>query len=243
MSWVELLPALSTALLAGLLGSGHCFGMCGGIAGGLGAMSASSRRGEMLLSATLFNLGRVLTYAFLGGLLAVLVGGAGSALQTPAWGQWLRVATSVLILLIGLRYLFDWNALAVIERAGGGLWRRISPLAMKAASRPGPMGRLALGASWGFLPCGLVYTMLLTAASMGHFVGGAVVMLAFGLGTLPSMLGLTLAAPSIASFLSDRWTRRFIGLSMVLLAVWSVLVLTGLGSGDAGGHHHHHQGQ
>jgi sulfite exporter TauE/SafE len=93
-----------------------------------------------------------------------------------------------------------------------------------------------LGMSWGFLPCGLVYTMLLTAASMGHFVNGALVMLAFG--TLPSMLGLTLAAPSLASFLDDRWTRRAIGASMVLLAAWSLFVLYGMGQG--GGHMHQH---
>lgn len=236
--WVELLPVLSTALLAGLLGSGHCFGMCGGIAGGLGAMAASSRRREVLLSASLFNFGRVMTYSLLGGLAALLIGGAGSALDVPQWSRWLRLATALLILLIGLRYLFGWNAIAVIEKAGAGLWRRISPLAMKAASRPGPAGRLALGMSWGFLPCGLVYTMLLTAASMGSFTRGALVMLTFGVGTLPSMLGLTLAAPSLASFLDDRWTRRVIGLSLVLLAGWSLLVLYGMGQG--GGHMHHH---
>jgi sulfite exporter TauE/SafE len=238
MNWVDLLPALSTALLAGLLGSGHCFGMCGGIAGGLGAMAASARRGEMFWSAFLFNFGRVLTYTVLGGVVALVVGGVGTALQVPGWSRWLRLATAVMILLIGLRYLFGWNAIAAVEKAGAGLWRKISPLAMKAAARPGPSGRLMLGMSWGFLPCGLVYTMMLTSASMGSFASGALVMFAFGVGTLPSMLGLTLAAPSLASFLDDRWTRRVIGLSMILLAAWSLLVLSGMGQG--GGHMHHH---
>lgn len=239
MNWPELIPVLSTALFAGLLGSGHCFGMCGGIAGGLGAMSASQRRSEIWTSALLFNFGRVITYCLLGGVLAVLAGGAGTAFQVPGWGKWLRVATSILIGLIGLRYLLGWNALAVIEQAGAGLWRRVSPLAMKAAARPGPAGRLMLGMSWGFLPCGLVYTLLLTAASMGQWLTGALVMLAFGVGTLPSMLGLTVAAPSLATFLSDQWTRRLIGLSMVVLALWSVLVLSGFGGGHEGHHGHH----
>lgn len=236
-SMAVLLPVLSTALLAGLLGSGHCFGMCGGIAGGLGALSAAPSRGEMFASASLFNGGRVLTYAFLGGIVAQLVGAAGTALDVPGWSRVLRLLTALMILLIGLRYLFGWNAVAWIERAGGGLWKRISPLAMRAASRPGAGGRLLLGLSWGFLPCGLVYTMLLTAASTGAFAPGALVMLAFGVGTLPSMLGLTLAAPAIGSFLGDRWTQRVIGASMVLLAAWSLVVLYGAGGG--GGHHHH----
>jgi sulfite exporter TauE/SafE len=236
--WLQLLaPALSTAFLAGLLGSGHCFGMCGGIAGGLGAMAASPRRAEVFAAAALFNGGRVLTYGFLGGVAALLIGAAGSAMDVPGWSRVLRLLTAVMILLIGLRYLFGWNAVAWIERAGGGLWKRISPLAMKAASRPGPGARLALGLSWGFLPCGLVYTMLLTAASTGSFTGGALVMLAFGVGTLPSMLGLTVAAPALGSFLGDRWTQRVIGASMVLLAAWSLVVLYGAGAG--GGHHHH----
>jgi hypothetical protein len=86
-------------------------------------------------------------------------------------------------------------------------------------------GRILLGLSWGFLPCGLVYTVLLTAASTGQVLTGAFAMLAFGLGTLPSMLGLTLAAPGMASLLADRSFRRFIGIALLILAAWMAYTL------------------
>lgn len=233
----ELLPVLATAFLAGLLGAGHCFGMCGGIAGGLGALSAG--RGAWS-SALLFNGGRVLSYSLLGGVLAVTVGAAGEALGVPAWSRWLRLLTGVLIAAVGLRFLFDWQGLARIERAGAGLWARVAPLANRAAQHPGPLGRLVLGLTWGFLPCGLVYTMLLTATSTGRFESGFLTMMAFGLGTLPALLGMTLWAPALASFLQERTTRRLIGAGLLLVAAWTLFVLWGMGGGHGHPGHHGH---
>jgi sulfite exporter TauE/SafE len=226
--------------MAGLLGSGHCFGMCGGIAGSLGMMAGRGGRRAAVLDAALFNLARILAYAGLGALAGLVVGGAGEALSVPGWGRWLRVATAVLIGLVGLRFLFDWRGLERIERLGAGLWRRVSPLAMRAARWPGPTGRLLLGACWGLLPCGLVYTMLLTGAASGTAAGGALVMFAFGLGTLPSMLGLSLAAPTLDGLLRETAVRRFIGLGLVLLAGWALIMALGLAPGQGGHEHMHH---
>jgi sulfite exporter TauE/SafE len=237
----ELLPVLATAFMAGLLGAGHCFGMCGGIAGGLGALATG--RGAWA-SALLFNGGRVLSYSLLGGLLAVTVGAAGEALGVPAWSRWLRLATGLLIAMVGLRFLFDWQGLARVERAGAGLWSRVAPLANRAAQHPGLPGRLALGLTWGFLPCGLVYTMLLTATSTGRFASGFLTMLAFGLGTLPALLGMTLWAPALTGFLQERSTRRLIGAGLLFVAAWTIFVLwsmggAGQGHGAHAGHHAH----
>lgn len=229
----ELVPVLATAFMAGLLGAGHCFGMCGGIAGSLGALSTGR---SAVFSALVFNGARVFSYALLGGVAAALVGVGGELLSLPDWGRWLRVITGLLILMVGLRYLFEWRGLAVIERAGAGLWARVSPLAGRAAGRPGLAGRALLGLCWGLLPCGLVYTLLLTAASTGQFVGGFLTMLAFGAGTLPALLGLTLWAPSLASMLQDRTLRRIVGLGLVLLAAWSLILVFGAAPGSA--HHH-----
>jgi sulfite exporter TauE/SafE len=130
-----------------------------------------------------------------------------------------------MVLLIGLRFLFEWRGLDRIERGGAGLWRRIMPIAVRVSQRHDWLGRIGLGICWGFLPCGLVYTVLMTAASTGSVLGGAATMLSFGTGTLPSMLGLSLAAPALSSFLSDRLVRRIVGFSLVVLAAWMVLVL------------------
>ncbi len=222
MSLVD--PAvLVTAAMAGLLGSGHCFGMCGGIATGLGSLrvTTSTRQGGNWLAAWQFNGGRLLSYAVLGSVAGLLLGTLSNLADI---GRYLRLLTALMIAAIGLRFLFNWRGLDFIERAGAGLWQRIMPAAQRAGQRRDGAGRVALGLCWGLLPCGLVYTLLLTAASTGSALNGALTMLAFGLGTLPSMLGMTVAAPALAAFLRDANVRRVIGFALLLLAAWSWLL-------------------
>lgn len=231
LSWLD--PAvLSTAFLAGLLGSGHCFGMCGGIAAGLGAMS----QGRAVVPALQFNLARLASYAILGLLAATVLSGVSGLVPI---GRWLRILTAIMILLIGLKFLFNFSGIEFIERGGAGLWKKILPFAMKAGSRQDAMGRLLLGVCWGFIPCGLVYSVLMTAASTANPLGGALTMLAFGVGTLPAMLGLTAAAPALASFLEDRTVRRLIGFALVVLAIWTILMMWGSMTQSAMNHAHH----
>lgn len=217
-------PVLVTALTAGLLGSVHCFGMCGGIAGSAGMLTAPGQRSrrDALTGAFLFNLGRISSYALAGAVLATAATGAGTALGVPAWGLWLRLVTGCMILLIGLQYLSGLNLLGLLERPGGWLWNRVRPLVSKTAGLPKPVAAIALGLCWGFLPCGLVYTMLFTAAASGSALRGGLVMAAFGAGTLPSMLGLSLFSGSLALLMRDSWFRRFAGAGLILLAAWSL---------------------
>jgi len=225
----------------GLLGSGHCFGMCGGIAAGLGSLPGSNTNGGLAkpsaMSALLFNFGRILSYAMLGLISAWILGGVGQALNVPKWSMLLRLATALMIFLIGVQFLFNWQTLAFIERAGAKIWKRILPVAIRAGRLPGGSGRLLLGLCWGLLPCGLVYSVLLTASATGSAVSGAGVMFAFGLGTIPSMLGMSLAAPALAAMLSDRWTRKLMGVAMILLAVLSVTLMVMRMQGQ-GSHQH-----
>lgn len=231
LGWLD--PAvLTTAFLAGLLGSGHCFGMCGGIAAGLGAMS----RGRALAPALQFNLARLFSYAVLGLIAATVLSGV-SGLMPIA--RWLRLLTAVMILLIGLKFLFNFRGIEFIERGGAGLWKKIMPFAMKAGNRQDWIGRILLGISWGFIPCGLVYSILMTAASTANPVSGALTMLAFGAGTLPAMLGLTAAAPALSSFLEDRTVRRVIGFALVVLALWTVLMMWAAINQGPMNHAHH----
>jgi len=224
---------LSTAFLAGLLGSGHCFGMCGGIAAGLGAMS----KGRALVPALQFNLARLFSYAVLGLVAATVLSGV-SGLMPVA--RWLRLLTALMILLIGLKFLFNFRGVEIIERGGAGLWKKIMPFAMKAGNRQDGIGRVLLGVCWGLIPCGLVYTVLMTAASTANALGGAVTMLAFGLGTLPAMLGLTAAAPALSSFLEDRTVRRVIGFALVVLAIWTAVMMWGAITQGSMSHAQHH---
>jgi len=229
MTYVVDLSALFTAFLVGLLGSGHCFGMCGGIAAGLGTLPVtgdkSADQKPQTTTAVLFNIGRILSYTALGLLSAWLLASLGHALNVPKWSMILRFATAVMIFLIGVQFLFNWQTLAVIERLGAKVWKLILPVAVRASRLPGGTGRLLLGLCWGLLPCGLVYSVLLTASAAGSPVSGAAVMLAFGVGTLPSMLGMSLAAPALAAMLSDRWTRKLMGAALIFLAVLSVTLM------------------
>jgi len=220
---------LMTALFAGLLGSGHCFGMCGGIAAGLGSLPTAAEeeddRKPRVLSAFLFNIGRILSYTILGMTSAWLLASAGPALNIPQWSMILRALTALMIFLIGLQFLFNWQLLAIIERGGAKVWKYVLPLAVRASSMPGGSGRLLLGLCWGLIPCGLVYSVLLTASATGTPALGASVMLAFGVGTLPSMLGMSLFAPALAAVLNEKWTRKLMGAALILLAVLSVSLM------------------
>jgi sulfite exporter TauE/SafE len=227
---------LVTAFLAGLLGSGHCFGMCGGIAGSLGALAGGTDRRSLAWPALQFNFGRLLGYALLGAVAAGFVGVAGEIMALKAYGKWLRLATALLVLFIGLRFLVDWRGIDLIERGGAGIWKRVQPLAARVSQRHDWFGRTGLGVLWGFLPCGLVYTVLMTAASTGAAASGALTMFAFGAGTAPAMFGMTVAAPALGAFLSDKLVRRIVGFSLIVLAVWMMLPILAAGGG---GHAHH----
>jgi sulfite exporter TauE/SafE len=217
------------AFMAGLLGSGHCFAMCGGIASGLGLLGTAGGKTKATLGAIEFNLGRLFSYCLMGAVTGGMVGVASQLARVQALGQALRLATAVMIALLGVRFLFNWRGLDMVEHMGVKLWNKVYPWAARAGHRQDRVGRWFLGTCWGLLPCGLVYTMLLTAASTGRVIGGATTMLAFGLGTLPSMLGLTLAAPGLTWLLGDRSFRGFVGFSLIVLALWMVftLVFTG----------------
>ena len=160
----EHLPAVITAFMAGILGSGHCFGMCGGIAGGFGVLATGSA-GSKLAPALVFNLGRLISYMLLGSIAAIIIGGAGEMLDIPKWSRMLRLLTAIMILLIGLRFLFGVRWLDPLEKSGARLWKKIQPMAIRISSRPGAANRVLLGLCWGLIPCGLVYSVVLTAAS------------------------------------------------------------------------------
>jgi len=183
----------AAALAAGLLGGVHCAGMCGGIVAGFAVGSRGPALGRQLA----FNAGRIASYAAAGaiagwaGSLAELAGPA-VAVRTA-----LFAAANVLIVLLGL-YVAGWGSLVLrLERAGSRAWRAIEPAARRLFPVDSTAKALAAGALWGWVPCGLVYTMLSLSLASGSAAGGSFVMAAFGLGTLPTLLGAGLAAQRV----------------------------------------------
>ena len=206
---------LLAAVSAGLLGSPHCVGMCGGIvtAFGLSLRDQSSRRKWLLT--LLYHLGRLLSYALLG----LLAGMLGTALLAPLLHTpWPRLVVAAALLLIGLSML-GLPLLNRLEQLGAHLWQRMAPLRQRLFPLTSAPRVLAAGLLWGFLPCGLVYASLLTAAAAADPVHGAVLMLAFGLGTLPLLLVTGAASQTLAQRL--RQWRPLMGVLLIGSGLWT----------------------
>ena len=214
----ELLPLLLSAFVLGLLGGGHCLGMCGGLMGALTMAIPAEQRGRRLRLLVAYNLGRILSYAAAG----LLVGLAGWAVAKSPAAMALRVVAALLLIAMGLYLAGWWSGLTRIEAMGRGLWRHLQP----AASRLMPVRNLPqalfLGALWGWLPCGLVYSTLLWAASQGDAFDSAVLMLAFGVGTWPVLLATGLAAERITALLRKRGVRMAGGILVILFGLWTL---------------------
>ncbi|HEK1693171.1 cytochrome biogenesis protein [Pseudomonas putida] len=214
----DLLPLLGSALVLGLLGGGHCMGMCGGLMGALTLAIPPEQRGRRLRLLLAYNLGRVLSYACAG----LLLGLAGWAVASSPAALALRVVAALLLIAMGLYLAGWWSGLTRIEALGRGLWRHIQPVASRLLPVSSLPRALLLGALWGWLPCGLVYSTLLWAASQGNAGYSAALMLAFGLGTWPVLLATGLAAERVNSLLRRRSVRMAGGLLIILFGLWTL---------------------
>ncbi|MCX8005521.1 MAG: sulfite exporter TauE/SafE family protein [Burkholderiaceae bacterium] len=181
---------LSAAFLLALLGGAHCAGMCGGFVGAL-----QLRRAPQVGAAALslgYHAGRLTSYTAAG----ALAGGAGAALFAanvlPLQVGLLAVG-AVMLLAIGASMFGARALLARLEPAGAWLWRGIAPLARRVYPPRSRAQAFMAGLAWGWIPCGMVYGALPLALAAGGAAQGALVMLAFGLGTLPNMLALDVA--------------------------------------------------
>lgn len=214
-------PVIAAAATLGVAGSAHCLGMCGGIAAAAGTqLGHGSIPGSRALAGLSFNLGRIVGYALLGAVAGAIIGATAGRFPVGPVTAGLRIAAAVLMAGLALSLLLRRDLLG-LERLGGRLWRRLQPLTGRARSLPGHLGLVTLGALWGFLPCGLVYSALALAGASGSGAGGALTMLAFGLGTLPSMVAATLAGVGLLRRLSGARTRILAGMLMLLFAFWT----------------------
>lgn len=214
----ELAPLLLSALMLGLLGGGHCLGMCGGLMGALTLAIPPEQRGRRLRLLLAYNLGRILSYACAG----LLMGLAGWAVASSPAAMILRIVAALLLIAMGLYLAGWWSGLTRIEALGRHLWRHLQPFASRLMPVSSLPRALLLGAIWGWLPCGLVYSTLLWASSQGAPADSALLMLAFGLGTLPVLLATGLAAERLTALLRLRGIRIAGGLLVILFGLWTL---------------------
>jgi sulfite exporter TauE/SafE len=214
------------ACLVGLLGGVHCLGMCGGIVSALTFSLPPAQRnnvGSLLPMLLAYNTGRIGGYMLAGGL----VGGLGAAFLALGgvenFRHFLQIFAALFMVALGLYLAGIWQGVAKVENAGRVLWRRIEPLGRRFMPVDSPAKALPLGFVWGWLPCGLVYSVLIWTLSAGSVAKGALLMLAFGLGTLPNLLLMGAAAARLARFTRNPTVKRVAGLLVValgLLLLW-----------------------
>ncbi|MGL4184149.1 MAG: sulfite exporter TauE/SafE family protein [Thiotrichaceae bacterium] len=210
------------ALMVGLLGGIHCLGMCGGIVSALTfSLPPQQRQQKSALFPILvaYNMGRISSYVIAG----ALAGGLGAAFLNTVGLETVRHSLQIIAALftiaLGLYLAGVWFGVAKIENAGRILWKYIEPFGRRFIPVTNPGKALPLGFIWGWLPCGLVYSVLIWSLSTGSASKGALLMAAFGLGTLPNLLLMGTAAARLASFTRNPLIKKIAGFSIVVLGL------------------------
>jgi sulfite exporter TauE/SafE len=219
------------AFLVGLLGGVHCVGMCGGIVGALTfglpeSVRQSPRR--MLPYLLAYNLARILSYTLAGTLLGGIVALAGQVMAIHRWQQGLLMLAGVFMILLGLYIGGWWRVLLRLERVGGRLWRHVEPLGRRLMPVRRVSQAFLLGLIWGWLPCGLVYSVLIWSMASGSAGSGALLMLGFGLGTLPNLLAMGVFAAGLARFMRQPRVRWLAGAVIVAFGTLELARASGL---------------
>lgn len=184
---VQALAAFTLALLGGL----HCAGMCGGFVGALQINRPRDVSAARLAAG--YHAGRIASYTLAGALVGTIGGSLYAAEVLPVQVALLAIGGAML-LVIGVSMFGRGAGLKRLEPIGLGIWRVIGPLARRVYPPRSGAQALAAGLAWGWIPCGMVYAALPLALVAGGPWQGALVMLAFGAGTLPNMLVVDVAA-------------------------------------------------
>ena len=210
-----------SAFLIGIAGAGHCVAMCGGITSMLTANIHSPGKSNIALILS-YNFGRILSYSIAGAIAGFT--GSLAAQSIGVHISWLRLIAATFLILLGL-YIGKWAfILNRIEGLGQYLWRYLQPLSKRFIPVTNAKQALFLGAVWGWLPCGLVYSTLTWSMASASWYNGALIMFAFGLGTLPALLTLASGFSFITNFLKSHNTRFVTALLLITYGLYSLFI-------------------
>ncbi|MFZ5522915.1 MAG: sulfite exporter TauE/SafE family protein [Pseudomonadota bacterium] len=213
--------SIIAVFLVGLLGGVHCLGMCGSIVGIFTTQLPKDRaRWPFHLA---YSNGRIASYT-MAGALAGTMGQAGLLMRDAVPVQHLLFAlSSLMLVMLGLYLAGLWGAVRRLENLGSGLWKHLQPYTVKLLPVNTVPRALALGGLWGWLPCGLVYSVLVTSLASGSAVQGALVMAAFGLGTLPDLLAIGLFWERCRKWVQSPRVRLAAGLAVMGFGVYGLI--------------------
>ena len=216
---------LLSVFLIGVLGAGHCASMCGGF---VSAFVLGKAKGEKSVRPlhwlVTYNAGRIISYAIAGAGVGALGSASLFLLDIEIARSLARLMAALCLIAVGL-YLSGWPRLLMpLEKIGHHLWARVSPYFVHFLRVQNSFDALRLGLCWGWLPCGLVYSALISALTTADPLMGAQVMIFFGLGTLPALLTLGLFARGLNQFVKHRLLRRSCGAVIVLLGAYTLMI-------------------
>ncbi len=210
---MEFLALISGAFLIGFAAQTHCVGMCGPVIGILGMNNAYKR----IPAAILYNLGRISTYTLLGVIGGII---AASVSDITAIQYIIRYIAGAIMIFIALQLFGLPQALSWIERPFQAIWKLIQKFSQRFFPIRTAKGTYLVGMIWGLLPCGAVYGPLAVAMGAGSVAKSAAIMFAFGLGTLPVMLGLAIFGNFVGHFFAKKGIRMIAGLIVLIMAIY-----------------------
>ena len=198
--------------------------MCGGIVGAL-TLNTDKQQKQSSHLAILFgyNLGRITGYVVAGGLVAFLSSSIVDLTGLQTAKSVLSIIASLFMIALGLFLAGIWSGLSKIEYLGATLWKTIQPLTKRFIPVKNFQQAIPLGFLWGWLPCGLVYTALIWTLSARNTIDGALIMLFFGLGTLPNLLAMGIIAVKLSKWVNNPKVRLIAGLLVIALGIFTLL--------------------
>lgn len=209
---------LGSAFLIGLLGSAHCIGMCGGLSSALSMSLNTKSPSEKAWFLNLLNLGRIFSYVLAG----FVVGAVGYFAQDLGAGKLLRLLAGIIMILMGLNVAGLSKMLVHLERLGAQAFSFIKPLSKAFYPINTSPKAFMVGFFWGWLPCGLVYSTLVWSAAQGSLIISPLLMLAFGVGTMPALLLTGTLSIKFQSAIRNSNVRLLSGIAVMVMGIWTI---------------------
>jgi hypothetical protein len=168
----------------------------------------------------LYNLGRIFSYCLAGALLGAI--GWWLFIAGKQAGPALRLLAGFMMIAMGLYLAGWWRGLVYLEKLGGYVWKYLQPVGKRLMPVTKPWQALLLGSLWGWLPCGLVYSTLTLSISAADWRYSTLIMLSFGLGTLPVMLLTGVFAHRVRGWVQKTMVRNIAALLVIGFGVWTI---------------------
>jgi len=211
------------AFAMGLFSSLHCIGMCGSIVGTLTlslAPEIRSNKRTLFPFVLNYNLGRIISYSIAGAIVGIFEFFLTLPFEMGSYGhRTLQILSAIVMASAGL-YIAGWFPhFAYIEKPGSRLWKFIEPFGRKLIPVTNKFQAFLFGMVWGWLPCGLVYTALALAVTTGNIIHSSLTMLAFGLGTLPAVMGIGIMTEVFTKLSQLQRFRHVVGIIFIIVAI------------------------